>query len=151
MRHMPFLLCKPLEKEKLQGQLLELVNERKTSACMREKTFYRVLDDKKRELPAVTLRLDDILYFECIKSMREITIVLKERTYQCPYIMEKLTKELEDCGFATNCRGQLVNLRHISKIKGYDIYLHNGQKLALSQKRSVEFKKSMNDFLHNHI
>lgn len=104
-----------------------------------------------KELSVVTLRLNDIIYFEYIKSMRKVAIVLGEKTYRCSYVMEKLAEELERYGFFTNCRGQLVNLRYISKIKGYDIYLYNEKKLPLSQKRAVEFKKIMNDFLHNNI
>ncbi len=62
-------------------------------------------------------------------------IVLEKTAYEYSYVMEKLAGELEGYGFAVNCRGNLVNLRHISKIKGYDIYMDNGQILALSQKR----------------
>jgi DNA-binding LytR/AlgR family response regulator len=142
-------LCKPLERDKLQKQLLDLIKEISYSNYSKEKNFYQVLDDKMKELPVVKLRLNDIIYFEYLKSMRKVSIVLEERTYKCSYVMEKLAEELESYGFSTNCRGQLVNLRYISKIKGYDIYLHSGEKLRLSQKRAVEFKKIMNDFLHD--
>lgn len=142
-------LCKPLEKDALQKQLLDLIKELKHSNSIKNKTFYQVLDDKMKELPAVTLRLNDIIYFEYIKSMRKVSIILEERTYKCSCVMEKLAEELESYGFSTNYRGQLVNLRYISKIKGYDIYLYGEKKLPLSQKRSVEFKKIMNDFLHD--
>jgi DNA-binding LytR/AlgR family response regulator len=144
-------LCKPLERDKLQRQLLDLIKEISYSNYSKEKKFYQVLDDKMKELPVVKLRLNDIIYFEYLKSMRKVSIVLEERTYKCSYVMEKLAEELESYGFSTNCRGQLVNLRYISKIKGYDIYLYSGEKLHLSQKRAVEFKKIMNDFLHDTI
>ena len=144
-------LCKPLNKERLQEQLLALINECRYFDYLKEKTFYQVLDDNKQQLPMVTLKLKDIIYFEYIKSMRKISIVLEGRSYKCPYVMNQLAEELACYGFFTNCRGQLVNLRHIYKIKGYEIHLHNGQVLALSQKRAVEFKKSMNDFLHNNV
>lgn len=142
-------LCKPLEKDKMQKQILDLIKEFKYFNCIKKKTFYQVLDDEMMELPAVTLSLNDIIYFEYIKSMRKVSIILEERTYICSCVMEKLTEELENYGFSTNYRGQLVNLRYISKIKGYDIYLYGGKKLPLSQKRAVEFKKIMNDFLHD--
>lgn len=142
-------LCKPLEKDKLQKQLLDLIKEISYTNDSKEKKFYQVLNDEMKELPVVTLKLNDIIYFEYIKSMRKVAIVLEERTYKCSYVMEKLAKELGSYGFYTNCRGQLVNLRYISKIKGYDIYLYSGEKLRLSQKRAVEFKKIMNDFLHD--
>lgn len=142
-------LCKPIEKDKLQKQILNLVGEIRTSEDIKEKIFYKVCDDEEQELQAVKLRLKDIIYFEYIKSNRKIAIILKDRVYKCPYVMEKLVEELKDEGFVINCRGQLVNLRHIAKIKGYQIHLKNGHVLYLSQKRVSEFKKSMNDFLHN--
>lgn len=144
-------LCKPIERDELQKQLLDLIKEISCSNNIIEKKFYQVWDDTMKELSVVTLRLNDIIYFEYIKSMRKVAIVLGEKTYRCSYVMEKLAEELERYGFFTNCRGQLVNLRYISKIKGYDIYLYNEKKLPLSQKRAVEFKKIMNDFLHNNI
>lgn len=65
--------------------------------------------------------------------------------------MKKLAAELAAYGFMINARGSLVNLRHIVKIKGYDIYLDNGKILNLSQKRAVKFKEKMNEFIHNNI
>jgi DNA-binding LytR/AlgR family response regulator len=124
-------LCKPLEMDKLQKQLLDLIKEISYSKYSKEKKFYQVLDDKMKELPVVKLRLNDIIYFEYLKSMRKVSIVLEERTYKCSYVMEKLAEELESYGFSTNCRGQLVNLRYISKIKGYDIV--NGKPLVDSK------------------
>ncbi|GEM_PF-151739 len=109
-------LCKPIERDKLQKQLLDLIKEISYSNNIIEKKFYQVWDDTMKELSVVILRLNDIIYFEYIKSMRKVAIVLEEKTYQCSYVMEKLAEELECYGFFTNCRGQLVNLRYISKI-----------------------------------
>ena len=144
-------LCKPLEKDTLQKQLLDLIKELKYSDYIKEKTFYQVLDDEMKELPALTLRLNDIIYFEYLKSMRQVSIVLEDRSYKCSYVMEQLIEELTCYNFATNCRGQLVNLRHVSKIKGLNIYLYNGAVLTLARRRSAEFRKAMNDFLHDNL
>lgn len=67
--------------------------------------------------------------------------MLENAVYECTYVIEQLADELADYGFAVNCRGNLVNLRHISKIKGYDIHMDNGQILALSQKGLLSLKK----------
>lgn len=144
-------LCKPLERDKLQKQLWDLIKELKYSNYTKEKTFYHVLDNNMQELPVVTLRLNDIIYFEYIKSMRKISIVLENQSYKCSYVMEDLIDELTCYYFATNCRGQLVNLRYVSKIKGLNVYLHNGEVLGLARRRSAEFRKSMNDFLHDNL
>lgn len=144
-------LCKPLEKDKLQKQILDLIKEIRYSNYTKEKTFYQVLDDEMKELPVVTLRLNDIIYFEYLKSMRKVSIVLEDRSYKCSYVMEQLIEELIGYNFAINCRGQLVNLRHVSKIKGLNIYLYNGEVLTLARRRSAEFRKAMNDFLHDNL
>lgn len=41
----------------------------------------------------------------------------------------------------------LVNLRHIEKIKGFTIYMDNGKELQIAQKRSSDFREEVNKFL----
>ena len=65
--------------------------------------------------------------------------------------MEKLANELKEFAFEVNCRGMLVNMRHIRKVKGYLLYMDNGQELALSQKRKADFVKKMNVFMHSDL
>ena len=144
-------LCKPLGKEEVKNQLEELVKKIKQSDDKMEKVFYKISDSNGKEHPFIKLDLKNILYFEYIKTKRKIAIVFTNEVYEYAYVMEKLAGELEEYGFAVNCRGNLVNLRHIVKIKGYDIYMDNGQILALSQKRGVRFKEKMNEFIHSYV
>ena len=146
--HAYSFLCKPLEKDELQTQIMDLAGDILYSNDVKEKKFYRVSDHDGNKMQSIKLKLKDIIYFEFIKTDRKIAIILVDRVYKFSYVMEKLSEELKGEGFAVNCRGQLVNLRHVSKLKGYNIHLDNGQILSLSQKRVSEFKKSMNDFLH---
>lgn len=76
---------------------------------------------------------------------------MEKETYEYPCVMERLADELENHGFAINCRGNLVNLRHVVKIKGYEIYMDNGRTRPLSQRRVADFKERLNDFLNNNI
>lgn len=73
--------------------------------------------------------------------------MLADETYEYACIFEKLVEELQQYDFAVNCRGNLVNLRHIEKIKGFIIYLDNGKELQIAQKRIADFRLSMNEFL----
>lgn len=143
-------LCKPMKKEEMENQLLDLLKKLDNVNDM-SKLFYKVSNKEGREFPVLKFMLEDILYFEYIKTKRRISIVLKNEQYEFSYVMDKLSRELEAYGFAVNCRGSLVNLRHIVKVKGYDIYMDNGKVLILSQKRAVEFKEKMNVFIHNNI
>ena len=149
--HAYSFLCKPLEKGIMAEQVMELVREMQASEDNVEKTFLKVTDSRQNEIPAVRLKLKDIVYFEYLKTERRIAIVTNEETYEYSYVMEKLVEELEGHGFAVNRRGMLVNLRHISKIKGYELYMDSGRVLSLSQKRVAEFKEKMNEFIHAHV
>ena len=149
--HAYSFLCKPLEKQEVRNQIEGLIKKIKQSDERMEKIFYKVSDDQGKEYPFIKLELRDIIFFEYVKAKRRIAIVLKETVYEYSYVMEKLVDELKDYGFVVNCRGSLVNLRHISKIKGYNIYMDNGQILALSQKRVAQFKEEMNEFIHRHV
>lgn len=59
-----------------------------------EKAFYDLTDSCGKKYPAIRLRLKDILYFEYIKRQRKAVIVLKNETYICGCVFEKLAREL---------------------------------------------------------
>ena len=59
-----------------------------------------------------------------------------------------LEGELRKEGFETSCRGILVNLRNVAKIRGYEVTLRNGENVPLSQKRVTEFKTRLNECVH---
>ncbi len=117
----------------------------------RKREFYSVTSSDMKEVEVLVLVLKDILYFEYIKTERKIRIICNNNCYKFSYVMEKLTAELKDFGFEVNCRGMLVNMRHIRKVKGYALYMDNGQELALSQKRKADFVKKINVFMNNNI
>lgn len=149
--HAYSFLCKPVEKKELEKQVLGLLEHGNKCNEEREKVFEKILDSQGKEYPFLKLRLEDILYFEYIKTTRRAAIIMEKETYEYPCVMEKLAGELEDYGFAVTCRGNLINLRHVVKIRGYEIYMDNGGVLPLSQKRVADVKKKLKDFLNNNI
>lgn len=138
-------LCKPLDSCNMQKQIIEVLNGIPNNII--EKEFYKVTDSKQREYASIKLKLEDILYFEYIKRQRKAEIVLTDETYECECVFEKLVEELQQYDFVVNCRGNLVNLSHIEKIKGFSIFLDNGKELQIAQKRIVDFRTKMNEFL----
>lgn len=138
-------LCKPLDSCKMQKQIIEVLNGIPNNII--EKEFYKVTDSKQREYASIKLKLEDILYFEYIKRQRKAEIVLTDETYECECVFEKLVEELQQYDFVVNCRGNLVNLSHIEKIKGFSIFLDNGKELQIAQKCIVDFRTKMNEFL----
>lgn len=138
-------LCKPLDNCTMQKQIIEVLNSIPNNII--EKEFYKVTDSKQKEYASIKLKLEDILYFEYIKRQRKAEIVLEDETYECECVFEKLVEELQPYDFVVNCRGNLVNLSHVEKIKGFSIFLDNGKELQIAQKRIVDFKTKMNEFL----
>lgn len=144
-------LTKPVKYVNMRDQIIELLDNMESDASGRKREFYNVTTSDKRKIEVLKLNLKDILYFEYIKTARKIKIVGKTDCYEFSYVMEKLTDELKEFGFEVNCRGMLVNMRHIRKVKGYSLHMDNGQELALSQKRKADFVKRMNVFMHNNF
>ncbi len=138
-------LCKPIDDGRMQEQMSEALSG--ISCTVREKEFYRVTDSCGRKYPAIRLNLEEILYMEYIKRQRRITIVSEEEIYESECVFGKLAQELEQYDFAINSRGCMVNLRHVEKIKGFSIYMDNGQELSIAQKRMAEFREKLNKFL----
>ena len=138
-------LCKPLDRYKLQVQIRELLDN--FSDLGVEKEFYKVTDSRKKEYSSMKFNLKEIVYFEYIKRQRRASIVLTDEIYECECVFQRLAEELKPYDFVVNCRGNLVNLMHVQRIKGHIVYLDNGKELVIAQKRIVEFRTQMNEFL----
>ena len=76
---------------------------------------------------------------------------MKNKVYEYSGTMTEVEQKMEMYGFATCYRGILVNFEHVIKAKGDTVYLSTGEKLPLSQKRVVEFKNQLNDYVHGSI
>lgn len=141
-------LVKPLDKAELKGQIMEYVQGTGEHGQDGEIVFENVRDSNGDMIPVIRLKAKDILYCEYMKLQREISIVLEHEVYLYSAVFERLSEQLENYGFAVNCRGSIVNLSHIKRLKGYTIYLDNGEKLLLTQKRVFDFKEKMNTYFH---
>lgn len=144
-------LCKPIDVNKLKSQFMDVTVQLEHLKDAEEKIFYDVTDCEGNEKAYLKLPLKDILYFEYMKSKRKVAIVLEDKTYEYSQVFEKLIEELKNDGYAVCCRGNLVNLRHITRIKGYIIHMDNGDTLPLAQKRAVEFKETLNTYIHHSL
>ena len=137
-------LCKPINEEEMKTQIMEILGQEKCPEIEKE---FEILDESGTKAGCVRLKLNEILYFEYIKRSRKVLIALSDITYEYDCIFEKLVEELQPYDFVVNCRGNLVNLRHIEKIKGFIIYMDNGKELQIAQRRSNDFREEVNKFL----
>lgn len=103
------------------------------------------------ERQVVSLPVDKIIYFEYLKAQRRIRIVTEDTEYIYKETMNVLENRMKPFGFEISCRGILVNLAKVIKIEGYTVLMSNERRIALSQRRVLEFKMRMNDYIHNSL
>lgn len=115
--------------------------------------FYRALPIHKGEQEVrqtVSLPVKDILYIQNLKGQKKVRIVTEYIQYVCREPLDALAERLEAFGFGISCRGILVNFENIRSIRGYEVQMKNGEEVPLSQKRSPEFRRKMNHYLHDY-
>ncbi|MGI6070653.1 MAG: LytR/AlgR family response regulator transcription factor [Blautia sp.] len=135
-------LIKPVQKE----QILSLLKE--------------ALDYTEEEINGPKIRLQteegyqellikDIYYFEY--QNRRIKGVTTSGTYHLSGTISALGDKMMAFGFGIPHKSFVVNLNHLKNIKGYDLYLTNGSILPLSQKKSVQFREQLAQWLAQQI
>ena len=144
-------LEKPLKFPAVEEQIKEFFED---SEGMQEllMDFHNVrysLDGKDAAKSILSIPVKEIVYFEYIKMQKEIRIVTRSSEYIYTEAMNKLEEKMRPLGFEMCCRGILVNLERVMRIKMYDILLDTGGKVPLSQRRVKGFKERMNEYLHD--
>lgn len=144
-------LEKPIQSLALEEQIKEfLESSNKMQEIRVEFRNVRVVSDARKEVkPLINLPVMNILYFEYVKREKKIEIVTDEETYLYAETMNKLQERMIPLGFEVCCRGILINLERIKKIKGYNVILDNGSIMPLSQRRVIEFKERLNEYIHD--
>lgn len=89
----------------------------------------------KTEEGIITLDLDEIFYFEYLA--RKVVIHGTEGNYIARYKLKELMEKFEQYNFASPHKSFIVNMFYIKSIKGFDIFIENGDKIPLAQKRAV--------------
>ena len=89
--------------------------------------------------------LDEILYFEYVN--RKIRIVTSNGDFYFVGQMKKLINKMSEYKFESCHQSYLINLKYVKKIKGYELYLKNGEMIPVSQKKSFEFREKLNKFI----
>lgn len=144
-------LEKPLKAPVVEEQIKEFFED---SEGMQDllMDFHNVrysLDGKDVVKSILSIPVKEIVYFEYIKMQKEIKIVTRSTEYIYTEAMNKLEEKMRPLGFEMCCRGILVNLERVMRIKMYDILLDTGGKVPLSQRRVKEFRERMNEYLHD--
>lgn len=142
-------LEKPLEKQEVESHIEAFMESGGLSEA--RATFRRALpirDGEKGARQTVSLPVKDILYIQSLKGQKKVRIITGDAQFICRESLDALTERMESFGFGISCRGILVNFENIRSVRGYEVQMKNGDKVPLSQKRSPEFRRKMNHYLH---
>lgn len=145
-------LEKPVEKNKTEEQLNEIIQYIRGEHEKEEIVKFEILEitkEGKIESKIKSFEVKDILYFEYIN--RKIKIKLENEEYFFTDKMKYLAAKMKEHHFETCHQCYLVNLRRIKKIRGYEVFLDNNEKLPVSQKKSAHFRRKVNTFIQSSI
>lgn len=87
----------------------------------------------------------NILYFEY--QDRQVSMYTVDRLWHLKQKITQVAQEFEQYGFAMPHKSFVVNLYAVQRIHGYEITLTDGTILPLSQKRSAQFRRELNEYL----
>ena len=97
------------------------------------------------------IRIDtnSIYYFEY--EQRKVIMKTIDKNYILKKKISEIGKDIQDYGFEMPHKSFVVNLYNIKTIKGYDVHMMDGSVIPLSQKKSSQFRDSLNRYLSKHI
>lgn len=95
------------------------------------------------------LPIDDILYFEFLG--RNVILHTSDRQYTMTQSLHTIADMMKSYHFVMPHKSFCINLKNVKLLKGYDITMINQDIIPLSQKRSSEFRKALNDVLYEQI
>lgn len=133
-------LVKPLNKKELYNQLDEALS---------------YTEEISNNLEFITsdgvIRIDtnSIYYFEY--EQRKVIMKTIDKNYILKKKISEIGKDIQAYGFEMPHKSFVVNLYNIKTIKGYDVHMMDGSVIPLSQKKSSQFRDSLNRYLSKHI
>jgi DNA-binding LytR/AlgR family response regulator len=130
-------LLKPVNKEELFKQLdeaFEYIQQPET-----------VLLEFHTTEGIVRVDSAEVIYFEYLGH--KVVVKTVQGTFILKRSITDIASELGEKGFTMPHKSFIVNLYHVKNIKGYDIFLTDQTRIPLSQKKSTEFRKTLNHYL----
>ena len=136
-------LLKPLTSQMLYQQLDEAIEY--SSKPIGEPFTFQTSEGILR------LPLEQVLYFEYVNRLDTLSRCVLMHTENRQSVLKQRLSDVVDTfsekGFAMPHKSFLVNLKAVKAIQGYDLHLVNGAIVPLSQKKSQDFRRRLNQFL----
>lgn len=145
-------LDKPVKKEKIFLQLDEVLHILQEEQAHKQIVTFEVIEIVEEHHIDTMIKLfnvEDIYYFEYVN--RRIKIRTVNGDFYFIDHMKNLLSKMSEYQFESCHQSFLINLKYVKKLKGYDLFLENGEKIPVSQKKSAEFREKMNKFIQRNV
>ena len=147
-------LIKPVIQEKLEQHILDAIElyEKQSTERMKQTIGFEVITNTGAALNKtfVKIPLNDICYFEYYER-KAIIRMLNGTEYFFQEKMKDLADRMKQYHFIPCHQSYLVNLSQVKSVKGYEVSMQNGQKLPLAQRKSVEFRAVLNEYMQQNV
>lgn len=98
-----------------------------------------------------SLQSQEILYFEYMNRDIYLQTIKGKQYIIHKEKISNISRKMSLYDFVVPHKSFVINLNHVSYVKGYNIYISNGDVLPLSQSNSTSFRKKFNLFLQKQI
>lgn len=130
--------------------LVKPVRKETIIKAIREAVLYSREEGKPVTLRMETVQgmeefaVEDLYYLEY--QNRKLRLVMRHGECMVRGKISEFCDKLIPYGFASPHKSFIVNLYHVKAIRGYDIFMMNGDFIPLSQKRSTEFRGQLGKY-----
>ncbi len=138
-------LQKPIQKEALILQLKEVLRFIKVESEFIYVNTIEITMNPNLNAAKRKIDINAIYYFEYIN--RKIKIQTKDTQYWICGQMKNIIDDMQEHSFEECHQNFLVNLAYVDRVKAYELYLKNGKKIPISQRKSAEFREKLNSYL----
>lgn len=135
-------LLKPISPGRLHQVLEEI------SRYVKKTDRQRILDFHTNE-GMVCIDAADICYFEF--ADRRIHMVTIENVYHMTGKISSIYERTSSMGFSMPHKSFVVNLLHVKNVRNLDIFMDNGDRIPLSQKKQKEWKRELTSYLSERL
>ena len=146
----------PLTEQDKQQMFVDILPDGPADDGIAYLNFYLDEKEDKEELVElitneglVRINLNKIYYFEY--QSRKVLMKTNDKIYILKEKISDISSRMRSHGFEMPHKSFVVNLYNVKSIKGYDIFMMDESVIPLSQKKSTEFRKTLNIYLSNHI
>lgn len=148
-------LDKPITREELEEHVLSaiaLVQDSIEDSKNRTVCLEILNQDDSTQTKTIyqKFNMNEICYFEyCDRKVR--IRMLDGSEYYFQDTMKELTERMKPYHFALCHKSYLINLYNVKSIKGYEVYMQNGDIVPLAQRKSVEFRSKLSMYMSQSV